>query len=193
VSEIQVLEIRCWQFGCRRSRCRNQAGNQRGLALAGPRFLSLERRYSVIIGPTMTIRLGGLRRGVAQPGRAPGSGPGGRRFKSSLPDHLFSSRYTPCKSLKIPPAPKRKQSTSWKDFIRAHMGCHGGNGFLHVEVLTLRGLKNILCLVLPSSREPTDMLSGCHASSRRAVDGTNGTQCHDGGNGVSDQLPISAP
>src|SRR5438477_12064089 len=30
-------------------------------------------------------------RGVAQPGRAPGSGPGGRRFKSSLPDHLYSS------------------------------------------------------------------------------------------------------
>src|SRR5262245_32765632 len=26
-------------------------------------------------------------RGVAQPGRAPGSGPGGRRFKSSRPDH----------------------------------------------------------------------------------------------------------
>src|SRR4051812_6518878 len=30
-------------------------------------------------------------RGVAQPGRAPGSGPGGRRFKSSLPDQLFPS------------------------------------------------------------------------------------------------------
>jgi hypothetical protein len=29
-------------------------------------------------------------RGVAQPGRAPGSGPGGRRFESSLPDHSFS-------------------------------------------------------------------------------------------------------
>src|ERR1017187_8554538 len=29
-------------------------------------------------------------RGVAQPGRAPGSGPGGRRFKSSLPDHFES-------------------------------------------------------------------------------------------------------
>ncbi len=27
-------------------------------------------------------------RGVAQPGRAPGSGPGGRRFESSRPDHL---------------------------------------------------------------------------------------------------------
>jgi hypothetical protein len=28
-------------------------------------------------------------RGVAQLGRAPGSGPGGRRFESSRPDHLF--------------------------------------------------------------------------------------------------------
>src|SRR5438445_6571498 len=32
------------------------------------------------------------RRGVAQPGRAPGSGPGGRRFKSSLPDQSFHVR-----------------------------------------------------------------------------------------------------
>ena len=31
------------------------------------------------------------RRGVAQPGRAPGSGPGGRRFKSSLPDQLLQA------------------------------------------------------------------------------------------------------
>jgi hypothetical protein len=30
-------------------------------------------------------------RGVAQPGSAPGSGPGGRRFKSSRPDHSFQS------------------------------------------------------------------------------------------------------
>jgi hypothetical protein len=28
-------------------------------------------------------------RGVAQPGRAPGSGPGGRRFKSSRPDQFL--------------------------------------------------------------------------------------------------------
>ena len=31
-----------------------------------------------------------FRRGVAQPGRAPGSGPGGRRFESSRPDHIPS-------------------------------------------------------------------------------------------------------
>ena len=54
----------------------------------------------------MTVRLGGLRRGVAQPGRAPGSGPGGRRFKSSLPDHLLSATYTPLKSRKIPAVDK---------------------------------------------------------------------------------------
>ena len=32
-------------------------------------------------------------RGVAQPGRAPGSGPGGRRFKSCLPDQISRRKY----------------------------------------------------------------------------------------------------
>ena len=45
-----------------------------------PRFSNRGRRPAV-------------RRGVAQPGRAPGSGPGGRRFKSSLPDQLPQSRH----------------------------------------------------------------------------------------------------
>ena len=31
-----------------------------------------------------------LSRGVAQSGSAPGLGPGGRRFESSLPDHLVT-------------------------------------------------------------------------------------------------------
>ena len=35
-------------------------------------------------------------RGVAQPGRAPGSGPGGRRFKSSLPDHHILNDLETC-------------------------------------------------------------------------------------------------
>ena len=38
------------------------------------------------VHPTSPRRIRSTRRGVAQPGRAPGSGPGGRRFKSSLPD-----------------------------------------------------------------------------------------------------------
>ena len=40
----------------------------------------------------------------------------------------------------IPPAPKRKQTTSWKDFIRAHMAVLAATDFFTVEVLTLRGL-----------------------------------------------------
>jgi hypothetical protein len=40
----------------------------------------------------------------------------------------------------IPPAPKRKQVTSWKDFIRAHRAVLVATDFFAVEVLTLTGL-----------------------------------------------------
>jgi hypothetical protein len=40
----------------------------------------------------------------------------------------------------IPPAPKRKHTTSWKDSIRAHMAVLVATDFFTVEVLTLRGL-----------------------------------------------------
>jgi putative transposase len=46
----------------------------------------------------------------------------------------------------IPPAPKRKQNTSWRDFIRAHMAVMVGTDFFTVEVLTLRGLKTYYVL-----------------------------------------------
>jgi hypothetical protein len=40
----------------------------------------------------------------------------------------------------IAPAPKRSQSTSWKDFIAAHMAVLAGTDFFTIEVLTWRGL-----------------------------------------------------
>ena len=40
----------------------------------------------------------------------------------------------------VPPAPKRKHITSWKDFIRAHMDVLVEANFFTVEVLTLKGL-----------------------------------------------------
>jgi hypothetical protein len=46
----------------------------------------------------------------------------------------------------IPPAPKRKQNTSWRDFIRAHMPVMVGTDFFTVEVLTLKGLKTFYIL-----------------------------------------------
>jgi len=40
----------------------------------------------------------------------------------------------------IAPAPKRSQTTSWRDFIAAHMDVMAGADFFTVEVLTWRGL-----------------------------------------------------
>jgi putative transposase len=40
----------------------------------------------------------------------------------------------------IAPAPKRKQTTSWKDFIRAHMDIMAATDFFTAEVFTLKGL-----------------------------------------------------
>jgi putative transposase len=40
----------------------------------------------------------------------------------------------------IPPAPKRKHTTSWKDFIRTHLEVLAGTDFFTVEVVTLKGL-----------------------------------------------------
>jgi len=40
----------------------------------------------------------------------------------------------------IPPTSKRKHTTSWRDFIRAHIAVLVGTDFFTVEVLTLRGL-----------------------------------------------------
>ena len=40
----------------------------------------------------------------------------------------------------IPPAPKRKRTAGWKDFIRTHLDVLAGTDFFTVEVLTLKGL-----------------------------------------------------
>ena len=40
----------------------------------------------------------------------------------------------------IAPAPARKRTTTWADFIRVHMAVLAGTDFFSVEVLTLRGL-----------------------------------------------------
>jgi hypothetical protein len=40
----------------------------------------------------------------------------------------------------LPPAPERKRTTSWMDFIPTHMELLAGIDFFTAEVLTLRGL-----------------------------------------------------
>ena len=53
----------------------------------------------------------------------------------------------------IPAAPKRERTTTWADFIRAHMSVLAGTDFFSVELLTLRGLVgHLLYPVLYPSR-----------------------------------------
>ena len=40
----------------------------------------------------------------------------------------------------IPPAPERRRTTTWAEFVRAHLAVLVGTDFFTVEVLTLRGL-----------------------------------------------------
>src|SRR3984893_9886318 len=40
----------------------------------------------------------------------------------------------------LPPAPERKHTTTWAEFIRAHLALLAGTDFFTAEVLTLRGL-----------------------------------------------------
>jgi putative transposase len=40
----------------------------------------------------------------------------------------------------IPPAPQRQKTTTWKDFIRAHMSTLAGSDFFTAEVITWHGL-----------------------------------------------------
>ena len=40
----------------------------------------------------------------------------------------------------IAPAPKRSQTTTWKDFITSHVAVLAGTDFFTAEVLTWRGL-----------------------------------------------------
>jgi putative transposase len=83
----------------------------------------------------------------------------------------------------IAPAPKRSQTTTWKDFISAHLAVLAGTDFFTVEVLTWRGLVTYYVLfflrldtrritLAGITRHPTDAWMAQVA--RNAVDETSG-------------------
>jgi hypothetical protein len=92
----------------------------------------------------------------------------------------------------IPSAPKREQNTSWRDFIGTHMAVMVGTDFFTAEVHAQR-IEDILCAVLPASREQANLSGRCHASPRSGVDGADGSQCHDGRNRLFVWQEIFAP
>ena len=88
----------------------------------------------------------------------------------------------------IPTAPKRSQTTTWKDFISAHMAVLAGSDFFTVEVLTWRGLATYYVLffihlvtrritLAGITRHPTE--AWMTQMARNAVDDTSGAlrQC----------------
>ena len=77
----------------------------------------------------------------------------------------------------IAPAPKRSQNTTWKDFIAAHMAVLCGADFFTVEVLTWRGLVNVLCPVLSTPGESSRHSRRHHTASHRSVAHSDGSQC----------------
>ena len=67
------------------------------------------------------------------------------------------------------PAPKRSQTTSWKDFISAHKDVLAGTDFFTVEVLSWRGLVTYYLL----SGKPPGQRGADHKTSGPRVDGTD--------------------
>jgi len=80
----------------------------------------------------------------------------------------------------MPPAPQRKQTTSWKDFIRTHMAVLVATDFFTVEVLTLRGLMTYYVLFFIHLESRRICLAGVTCHPDQEVDGTDGAQCDDG-------------
>jgi putative transposase len=88
----------------------------------------------------------------------------------------------------IAPAPKRSQTTSWKDFITAHKDVLAGADFFTVEVLSWRGLVTyyvLFFLHLESRR-----CGGNHQTSGSRVDGTNRPQRDPGELGIYGWMPL---
>ena len=84
----------------------------------------------------------------------------------------------------IAPVPKRSQTTSWKDFIAAHMNVLADADFFTVEVLSWRGLVTYY-VVFHSSGEPPCQRRGYHQTCRSRVDGADRPQRRPGDLGLS--------
>ena len=91
----------------------------------------------------------------------------------------------------LPPAPERKRTTTWSNFIRTHLALLAGTDFFTAEVLTLRGLVTYYCLVLHPSREPPGGHRRNHGSPGRAMDEADRQEHNHGRMRRASGLPLS--
>ena len=93
----------------------------------------------------------------------------------------------------IAPAPKRSQSTTWKQFIAAHMEVLAGTDFFYGGGADMAWLGYLLRSVLPTSGDPACHFGRPHAAPNRRVDDANRTQCDRRAIRVSAPTSVRAP
>jgi hypothetical protein len=91
----------------------------------------------------------------------------------------------------VAPAPRRKHTVRWKDFIRTHLAVLTGTDFFTRRSPDMEGPGYVLCGVLHSPGEPAGMSIRNHATSGSGVDGTAGADRDFSGVGLSAQVQVS--
>ena len=91
----------------------------------------------------------------------------------------------------LSPAPKRKQTVSWRDFIRSHRDVLVGMDLFTAEVLTLKGLLTyyVLFFIHLETRSEAGRI---HAVPGSGVDGAAGAKPDHGAVGMPERLPLFA-
>jgi hypothetical protein len=90
----------------------------------------------------------------------------------------------------IAPAPKRSQTTSWKDFIDAPMNLLAGADFFTVEVLTWCGLVTYYVLFFIHLESRRVSLAGITRHPDQECDGADRPQRHPVDLGLSSSMPL---
>jgi hypothetical protein len=91
----------------------------------------------------------------------------------------------------LSPAPKRKQTVSWKDFIRSHRDVLVGMDFFTAEVLTLKGFLTYYVLFFIHLETRRVSLVRIHAVPGPGVDGAAGSKPDHGAVGMPEGLSLS--
>jgi len=81
----------------------------------------------------------------------------------------------------LSPAPKRKQSVSWKDFIRSHPGRFGRNGLLYGGSPDAQEVADLLCAFLHPLGDSPGEPGRIHAVPGSGLGGATGAKHDDGG------------
>jgi hypothetical protein len=93
----------------------------------------------------------------------------------------------------IAPAPQRKHTTRWRDFIRAHMEVLARTDFFTMEVFTLIGLVTYYVLFFIQLETPRVCLAGITPYPDQQLDGAAGAKRNDEGLGLpgTQSLPVA--